>query len=123
MAFMSRTETASTVWLTQRMCLSCGFHGHELQGDRGDQTFACPCCGGDLYARPPMSYARMEGLIEEDGTLHDSVIRASAAVRRPRGLRFSRLFIRMETAMIVSMGLLAVLLVGAGIVQDMVARL
>lgn len=111
------------MWLTRRVCLSCGYDGHELQGERGDQTFSCPCCGGDLYARPPMSYAHMEGLIDEHGELHDSVIRASAAARRPRGLRISRLFIRIETAMIWSMGLLAVLLVGAGIAQDVIGRL
>lgn len=70
-----------------------------------------------------MSYAHMEGLIDECGELHDSVIKASAAVRRPRGLRVSRMFIRIETAMIWGMGLLAVLLVGAGIAQDVVARL
>lgn len=25
-------------------------------------VFTCPCCGEDLYARRPMSYAEMEGL-------------------------------------------------------------
>lgn len=27
------------------------------------ELFVCPRCRGDLYARPPMSYAEMEGLV------------------------------------------------------------
>lgn len=45
------------------MCLGCGFDGRELQGERGRFTFVCPCCGEDLYARPPRSYAQLEGLV------------------------------------------------------------
>ena len=48
--------------LRTRTCLSCGYDGPSLQGERGRTTFLCPCCGQDLYARPPLSYAEMEGL-------------------------------------------------------------
>jgi predicted RNA-binding Zn-ribbon protein involved in translation (DUF1610 family) len=41
------------------MCLSCGYDGAEVQHDG---TWICPNCGQDLYERPPMSYAEMEGL-------------------------------------------------------------
>lgn len=44
------------------MCLSCGFAGRALQGGSGETAWACPRCGADLYARPPRSYAEMEGL-------------------------------------------------------------
>jgi hypothetical protein len=45
-----------------RRCLSCGHGGRSLQGERGRLIYACPACDADLYARPPMSYAEMEGL-------------------------------------------------------------
>lgn len=45
--------------LRRRMCLGCGYQGSRLEGNA---TFSCPGCGTDLYARPPMSYAEMEGL-------------------------------------------------------------
>lgn len=48
--------------LRTRRCLSCGYAGPELQGDRGRITFRCPACAEDLYARPARSYAEMEGL-------------------------------------------------------------
>ncbi len=48
--------------LKTRTCLSCGYDGPSLQGRRGHVTVSCPCCGQDLYARPPLSYAEMEGL-------------------------------------------------------------
>jgi hypothetical protein len=54
------------------MCLCCGHAGRTLQGDRGLTTFECPSCGEDLYARPPRSYAELEGLddsIESSFTL------------------------------------------------------
>ncbi len=48
--------------LKTRTCLSCGYDGPSLQGRRAHITVSCPCCGQDLYARPPRSYAEMEGL-------------------------------------------------------------
>lgn len=46
------------------MCLSCGHTGAELQPTHRASQFVyeCPCCGADLYARPPRSYAEMEGI-------------------------------------------------------------
>ncbi|USN99361.1 MAG: hypothetical protein H6810_01405 [Phycisphaeraceae bacterium] len=49
-------------WAHRRRCASCGFDGRALQGDRGRLVFDCPACGADLYARPPVTYAQMEGL-------------------------------------------------------------
>jgi predicted RNA-binding Zn-ribbon protein involved in translation (DUF1610 family) len=59
---MPLARVASTSPLLQRACLRCGYRGLELQ--RLDETAAyrCPACGQDLYARPPRSYAEMEGL-------------------------------------------------------------
>ena len=45
-----------------RRCLACGHGGRSLQGDRGRWIYSCPSCEADLYARPAMSYAEMEGL-------------------------------------------------------------
>lgn len=47
------------------MCLTCGFSGPQLQGTRGEQTFICPRCHQDLYARPARSYADLEMLDQE----------------------------------------------------------
>ncbi len=46
------------------MCLTCGHAGAELQPThRASQlVYECHCCGADLYARPPRSYAEMEGI-------------------------------------------------------------
>lgn len=49
----------------RRLCLSCGYDGPALQGHRAEATYVCPNCGEDLYARPPRSYAEMEGFDEE----------------------------------------------------------
>jgi predicted RNA-binding Zn-ribbon protein involved in translation (DUF1610 family) len=57
-----------------KTCLNCGHDGPELQGERGHALFVCPCCGQDLYARPPRSYAEMEGLDEEQWSLFSSGI-------------------------------------------------
>lgn len=55
-----RTARVSTgVHARSLMCLSCGYDGPEVQHDG---TWVCPMCGQDLYERPPMSYAEMEGL-------------------------------------------------------------
>lgn len=44
------------------MCVSCGFDGRDLQGERGQARIFCPRCGADLYSRRPRSYAELEGL-------------------------------------------------------------
>lgn len=44
------------------MCLVCGFRGPEMQGPLSLVKYRCPSCQADLYARPPRSYAQMEGL-------------------------------------------------------------
>lgn len=43
------------------MCLGCGYDGAELQRVE-DGPYECPHCFQDLYERPAMSYAEMEGL-------------------------------------------------------------
>jgi len=47
------------------MCLCCGHTGPELQGTSASSVLVCPACGEALYARPPRSYAELEGLAEE----------------------------------------------------------
>jgi hypothetical protein len=44
------------------MCLSCGFDGAAIQSDSREHGWQCPRCNADLYARPPRSYAELEGL-------------------------------------------------------------
>lgn len=46
------------------MCLACGFDGGALQSDHREGVWVCPRCGSDLYARPPRSYAELEGLAD-----------------------------------------------------------
>lgn len=38
-----------------------------MQGSAGLTTRRCPSCGADLCARPPRSYAEMEGIVEVAG--------------------------------------------------------
>ena len=49
--------------LRQRCCLVCGYDGPELQGRLTDGAYRCPACDADLYARPPRSYAELEGFV------------------------------------------------------------
>lgn len=60
---MPRVREQHRSWLRTRVCRGCGYGGPELQPLDETRAFECPCCGDDLYARPPMSYAEMEGLI------------------------------------------------------------
>lgn len=60
-----------------RMCPRCGHDGRELQGEAGLRLLSCPNCHGDMYSRPPRSYAEMEGL---DAAARHSRIRAYAGV-------------------------------------------
>ncbi len=50
--------------MTRRTCLVCGHQGRRLQGPAGLTATRCPHCNADLYARPPRSYAEMEGLVD-----------------------------------------------------------
>jgi predicted RNA-binding Zn-ribbon protein involved in translation (DUF1610 family) len=66
---MRLKDRAVPARLRRKTCLSCGYQGAKLQGD---PIFTCPSCGTDLYARPALSYAEMEGLDGEDaGAPHD----------------------------------------------------
>jgi predicted RNA-binding Zn-ribbon protein involved in translation (DUF1610 family) len=60
---MAQAHKAIRVEHERKMCLSCGYRGRILQGERGLITFQCPSCGCDLYARPPRSYAELEGFV------------------------------------------------------------
>jgi|GEM_PF-4655968 len=60
---MALLRTERVRWTLERRCRRCGHDGPELQGDRSCAVFECPACGEDLYARPAMSYAEMEGFI------------------------------------------------------------
>ena len=61
---MANAHQAIRADLERKVCLSCGYRGRLLQGERGLITFQCPSCGADLYARPPRSYAELEGFVE-----------------------------------------------------------
>lgn len=82
------------------MCLCCGHDGTELQGQLAATSFICPSCGADLYARPPRTYAQMEGIVDRESvsaTTFDRLSRLllsasdAAADRRRRRVRMARL--------------------------------
>ncbi len=119
---MSRALTSSPTWLHRKMCLSCGFDGKELQGDRDQRTFCCPSCGSDLYARPPKSYAAMEGLAQPSAdacTTDETCIQHHEQRRRNRWHRGAA---RFESMVVWSIGVLLIVVVAAGVVQDLIAR-
>lgn len=83
---MHRLETTLAAHHVRRRCLNCGFGGRSIQGADDCRRFRCPRCDADLYARPPRSYAEMEGLelAPDDAGRADPVRRAatpSAATR------------------------------------------
>lgn len=45
--------------MTQRRCVGCGLRA-DVQGTKVNQE-RCPRCGVDWVARPPRSYAELEG--------------------------------------------------------------
>lgn len=59
---MSQLRVQTRIPVNTRVCLACGYSGTEIQRNDEAAVFECPCCGQDLYARRPMSYAEMEGL-------------------------------------------------------------
>jgi predicted RNA-binding Zn-ribbon protein involved in translation (DUF1610 family) len=58
---MPRVREQARVRWSSRICRGCGYDGAEMQRQGEGSVFECPCCGEDLYARRPMSYAEMEG--------------------------------------------------------------
>jgi len=72
----------------QRCCLVCGYDGPELQGELRDLTYRCPACDADLYARPPRSYAELEGFVlapderagEGLGAAHPAEVKARRSI-------------------------------------------
>ena len=86
---MSQLRERSRNWLITRICLGCGYSGPELQRTGEEAVWACPCCGEDLYARRPQSYAELEGLVGDGGVaLPDAGLMNRGACRHPvpRGL-------------------------------------
>lgn len=47
----------------RRRCVGCGLAAEAINAGSIDE---CPRCGCDLSARPPRSYAEMEGLFDLD---------------------------------------------------------
>jgi hypothetical protein len=66
--------------LKQRCCLVCGYDGPELQGELHDGAYRCPACDADLYARPPRSYAELEGFVLGEGAGDGASSKASGSV-------------------------------------------
>ena len=71
-----------------KTCLACGYRGAALQGS--NRALRCPGCGTDLYARPPRSYAELEGFVPSDDSIDARVSEFRA--ERPR-LRRARSFV------------------------------
>jgi predicted RNA-binding Zn-ribbon protein involved in translation (DUF1610 family) len=116
---MPTTRPAITAEQARKKCLACGFDGRALQGERGRLTFECPSCGADLYARPPRSYAELEGLVEAD-SFHDHLAPTPRAIltrsrplhRRPPSAR--RAGVALERLLAVSIGVVFVVASVAG---------
>ena len=116
---MAQAHKAIRVEHERKMCLSCGYRGRILQGERGLITFQCPSCGCDLYARPPRSYAELEGFIAPDPAANPTRSiplpdKPAKAERRARhGIVLERLLawsIAVTLLLAVSGGMLAALL-------------
>lgn len=107
--------------LHTRRCLSCGYGGPELQGDRGRTAFRCPSCAEDLYARPARTYCEMEGLDAEHAptrvaapaSLRDRLQRTRAAVTRVQRHWLAQLLGR-GVVLTATLALLALVIVLAG---------
>lgn len=107
--------------LHTRRCLSCGYGGPELQGDRGRTAFRCPACAEDLYARPARTYYEMEGFDAEHAplrvappaTLRHRLRRAHAGMTRLRRHWLAQLLGR-GVVLTATLALLALVIVLAG---------
>ena len=70
----------------RRRCVQCGLSAEAIPAS---SLYECPRCGCDLAARPPRSYADMEGLRELDGpspAALDAMVRARAEAAAARWL-------------------------------------
>lgn len=83
--------TARRSTLDIRRCCACGYGGHfaQVESEAARRNGAhCPRCGCDFAARPPRSYAEMEGLDEgrrtggPDGVGGEGELSESAIVER-----------------------------------------
>ena len=54
--------------LFSRRCVACGYDGELLHNANAAQ---CVNCGCDFRARPPRSYAEMEGLVGDPRAMFD----------------------------------------------------
>jgi hypothetical protein len=66
---MRALRTTSPARIHRKLCLACGFDGHEIQHLRFAECTTCPHCGEDLGTRPPRSYAELEGLDDDLGPI------------------------------------------------------
>ncbi len=69
----------------RRRCVQCGLAADAISSNNKE---LCPRCGCDLSARPPRSYAEMEGLFDlpPDAVVVDARIRARADAASARWL-------------------------------------
>lgn len=90
--------------LHRRQCVACGYSGRFV--DRANQPH-CPRCSCDFAARPPKSYAEMEGLDEAEPATHRRH-RAGASVEPTREWRLvERWLVFLFLASMVAISLLA----------------
>ncbi|TVQ77692.1 MAG: hypothetical protein EA380_07065 [Phycisphaeraceae bacterium] len=100
--------------LKARMCLGCGYRGREFQGERLHRTYTCPNCNADLYARPPRSYAELEGLDASPVPCERVSITIEPPPARSRGL--DRWAGRAEWLVILLLAIALVLATAGGII-------
>lgn len=91
---MALLRTERVRWMLVRRCRRCGHNRPEVQGDRSLAVFECPACGEDLYARPPMSYAEMEGLVPGRAPTEHVIESVGRRVLRRVAVVIRRLFSR-----------------------------
>lgn len=88
-----RPRQSASPWIHRRRCLYCGEDGMAIQVVGDGAVFRCPTCRGDLYSRPPRSYAELEGLDTEpqgrpnkSASVSTPAVRTSFASGKPAGL-------------------------------------
>ncbi len=113
---MAEAHQAVRSDLERKMCLSCGHRGRHLQGEKGLITVQCPACGADLYARPPRSYAELEGFIPP--TPRRISVAAPPHARPPEAPATSARLA--ERAIFWSIGLVFIAVSGAGILATLI---
>ena len=69
----------------RRRCVQCGLSADAIPAS---SLYECPRCGCDLAARPPRSYAEMEGLFDlpPDPAVEDARRRVNAEAAAARWL-------------------------------------